>query len=345
MLFRSSQEIEAQITANKDLLTAIANNYTQIEGGLILSTFLKLGALQQSGEWKESAGLKAMLNNTNEIAAYFGGTYAEALAGTKAGMTIIYHNGKLKSKDAEITGIIHAKGGEFDGYIKTQFKQIEDSDAVSLDSIGYNRGKWRLNKDLNIACSHCGIELPNSKDYLGSRVLIFNDCFIYTRGGDWTTTVTVQGGGKVYGTLNRADMLNDNDAPSSIQFASAIVEFVAIADPENANRCSWSILNYNQNTDYGSTRSALSCRIAAKVKGTSAGATIDWLGGFNDHLVSVKRMATGRYRVTFNKAYSSSLKYKVMVQGEGYVVDSTSSYCKATLLSQEIGRASCRERV
>lgn len=333
----SSQEIEAQITANKDLLTAIANNYTQIEGGLILSTFLKLGALQQSGEWKESAGLKAMLNNTNEIAAYFGGTYAEALAGTKAGMTIIYHNGKLKSKDAEITGIIHAKGGEFDGYIKTQFKQIEDSDAVSLDSIGYNRGKWRLNKDLNIACSHCGIELPNSKDYLGSRVLIFNDCFIYTRGGDWTTTVTVQGGGKVYGTLNRADMLNDNDAPSSIQFASAIVEFVAIADPENANRCSWSILNYNQNTDYGSTRSALSCRIAAKVKGTSAGATIDWLGGFNDHLVSVKRMATGRYRVTFNKAYSSSLKYKVMVQGEGYVVDSTSSYCKATLLSQEAG--------
>lgn len=79
----SSQEIEAQITANKDLLTAMVDNYTQIEGGLVLSTFFKLGALQQNGGWKESAGLKAMLSNINEIAAYFGGTYAEALAGTK----------------------------------------------------------------------------------------------------------------------------------------------------------------------------------------------------------------------------------------------------------------------
>lgn len=113
----SSQEIEAQITANKDLLTAISKNYTQIEGGLILSTFFKLGALQQNGQWVESAGLKAMLNNRDEIAAYFGGTYAEALAGTKQGMTIIYHNGKLKAKDAEITGVINATDGVFRGKV------------------------------------------------------------------------------------------------------------------------------------------------------------------------------------------------------------------------------------
>lgn len=115
----SSQEIEAQITANKDLLKAITDNYTQIEGGLILSTMLKLGALQQSGQWIESAGLKAMLNNRDEIAAYFGGSYAEALAGTKAGMTVIYHNGKLKAMNAELLG------GKIGGY------------AIDADKISY----------------------------------------------------------------------------------------------------------------------------------------------------------------------------------------------------------------
>lgn len=100
----SNQEVQSMIKANKDLLKAITQNYTQIEGGLILSTFLKLGALQKNGAWVESAGLKAMLKNTDEIAAYFGGTYQEALAGSKEGMTIIYHNGKLKALNAEITG-------------------------------------------------------------------------------------------------------------------------------------------------------------------------------------------------------------------------------------------------
>lgn len=118
----SSQEIEAQITANKDLLTAIANNYTQIEGGLVLSTFFKLGALMQSGQWVESAGLKAMLSSRDEIAAYFGGTYAEALAGSKAGMTIIYHNGKLKAMNAELLG------GKIGGY-------TIDADKISFGDV------------------------------------------------------------------------------------------------------------------------------------------------------------------------------------------------------------------
>lgn len=100
----NNAEQMAAVQANTDLLKAIKDNYTQIEGGLILSTFLKLGASQQNGQWVESAGLKAMLSNSNEIAAYFGGTYAEALAGTKAGMTVIYHNGKLKAMNAELLG-------------------------------------------------------------------------------------------------------------------------------------------------------------------------------------------------------------------------------------------------
>lgn len=111
----SSQEFLAQVQANKDTLKAITDNYTEINGGLILSTFLKLGAILKNGNWTESAGLKAMLDNANEIAAYFGGTYAEALAGKKDAMTVIYHNGKLKALDAEIKGKIIATSGEFTG--------------------------------------------------------------------------------------------------------------------------------------------------------------------------------------------------------------------------------------
>ena len=111
----SSQEFLAQVQANKDTLNAITDNYTEINGGLILSTFLKLGAILKNGNWTESAGLKAMLDNANEIAAYFGGTYAEALAGKKEDMTVIYHNGKFKALDAEIKGKIIATSGEFTG--------------------------------------------------------------------------------------------------------------------------------------------------------------------------------------------------------------------------------------
>lgn len=115
----SNKEVQSMIKANKDLLKAITQNYTQIEGGLILSTFLKLGALQKNGAWIESAGLKAMLNSTDEIAAYFGGTYQEALAGNKEGMTIIYHNGKMKALNAEITGTINATDGIFKGILNS----------------------------------------------------------------------------------------------------------------------------------------------------------------------------------------------------------------------------------
>lgn len=336
----NNAEQMAAVQANTDLLTAIRNNYTQIEGGLILSTFLKLGALQKSGRWVESAGLKAMLSNTNEIAAYFGGTYAEALAGTKAGMTVIYHNGKLKALNADITGVIHATGGEFDGYIKTQFKQIEDSDAQYVNSSGGNRGLWLLKTDLHIACSHCGIQLPSSKDYIGSRVLIYNDCYIYTRAGDWTTTVTVQGGGKIYGTFNRSCMQSNSSFPTSLSFASTMVEFVGIQDPDNANKCSWAVLSYNPNTDYYGTRRVPVCVIYGTITGTNTGAT-KGIFGFNTDRVSVRRISKGRYRITFTKAYTSSLHYEVLLQGVGWVYgknpSKSTTWCKATLLSKEAG--------
>lgn len=181
----STQEIAAQITANKDLLTAIAENYTQIEGGLVLSTFFKLGALQQNGQWVESAGLKAMLNNRDEIAAYFGGTYAEALAGTKQGMTIIYHNGKLKAMNAELLG------GKIGGYTIDADK-ISYGDVSSLALNNTNKAivsplKFLLqSQDPQNSSSYYRIALgrqadPDNSNQFGSVAYIYR----YDRSGDY----------------------------------------------------------------------------------------------------------------------------------------------------------------
>ena len=192
----SSQEINAQITANKDLLKAITENYTQIEGGLILSTFLKLGALQQSGEWVESAGLKAMYSNRDEIAAYFGGTYAEALAGTKAGMTIIYHNGKLKAKDAEITGVINATDGTFSGKLNgvtgtfRVLQAIDNNGNVKAEiSFNSSEGKLYFTGDMQ----HQGVKDGRSLRFLTSN--------LWCRGSFGTTahnTLVVNGTGAYF---------------------------------------------------------------------------------------------------------------------------------------------------
>ena len=111
----SEYDFQNAIQANKDLLTAINNNFTQIIGGLILSTFLKLGAKNQDGNWVESAGLKAMYSAITEVAAYFGSTYEQAIVG-KAPLAI-YHNGKIVANNAEIKGTVNATDGEFNGKV------------------------------------------------------------------------------------------------------------------------------------------------------------------------------------------------------------------------------------
>ena len=134
----SSREYKAQMEANQQTLKAITDNYTQIDGGLILSTFLKLGALLSSGIYKESAGVKAMLNSKDEVAAYFGGTLAEAIAGNDD-MTIIYHNGKLKSKNADITGRVNATDGKFNGSISLKMQSVSDAQTIRLSfDTGFN---------------------------------------------------------------------------------------------------------------------------------------------------------------------------------------------------------------
>ena len=191
----SSQEFLAQVQANKDTLKAITDNYTEINGGLILSTFLKLGAILKNGNWTESAGLKAMLDNANEIAAYFGGTYAEALAGKKEDMTVIYHNGKFKALDAEIKGKIIATSGEFTGTlngVEGTFKVLKavDKNGNTKASIYFSASDSCLTFEGDM--QHQG--------NLNGRSLRFLSSDIWCRGvfGHYAKTVAVVKGSYMY---------------------------------------------------------------------------------------------------------------------------------------------------
>lgn len=145
-------------------------------------------------------------------------------------------------------GTVYASKGIFSGYIQTPFVNLTDSDAI------YTNGKYRLNGDLNIMGSYCNIELPNDPKYIGTRAIIFNNCFIYTRSGDWTTHLTVQGGSYIYGTLTMEEMANiDIMPPKEISFASYIFELIGIPEPHNftgGTKCGWLITNYNKEVCY-----------------------------------------------------------------------------------------------
>lgn len=145
-------------------------------------------------------------------------------------------------------GTVYASKGIFSGYIQTPFVNLTDSDAI------YTNGKYRLNGDLNIMGSYCNIELPNDPKYIGTRAIIFNNCFIYTRSGDWTTHLTVQGGSYIYGTLTMEEMASiDIMPPKEISFASYIFELIGIPEPHNfteGTKCGWLITNYNKEVCY-----------------------------------------------------------------------------------------------
>lgn len=81
--------------------------------------------------------------------------------------------------------------------------------------------------------------------------------------------------------------------------------------------------------------------IYGAVKGTSNTASFEYFDSFNTHLCSVSRVSQGRYKVTFRKAFASSSRYHVLLQGMGWVDDvnpsKSTAFVKATLLSKEAG--------
>jgi hypothetical protein len=171
----SSREFKAQMEANEQVLTAMRNNYTQIDGGLILSTILKLGAILRSGVYQESAGVKAMLESVEEVAAYFGGTLAEAIAGTKQGMCVIKHNGSFKASNAEIEGKVTAKSGNIGGFSVTDNTiAMQGTNGMSLNSdtgeVTMAGGLFQIKINKSIVLGGISIE-PNGDTTLGGQLM------------------------------------------------------------------------------------------------------------------------------------------------------------------------------
>lgn len=108
------------------LTDALAND-TRINGGLLLSTLIKVGRLK-NGKWKDAAGMSGIYNDDNDVAFYAGGTFEDAIRTVMTYMGnptyhptdeelqamakyVVTHGGRTILNDAILRGIIYADGG------------------------------------------------------------------------------------------------------------------------------------------------------------------------------------------------------------------------------------------
>lgn len=123
------------------------------------------------------------------------GTVTAGLSGSETGKKIriwsgsetpddapfrVDENGDTWATKAHVEGEIVAKSGTFEGYIKTGFKKLEESDAEqTTEEYVYGVYYYKLNTDLNIMGG--AIILPSDKKFIGSRVIICDKTTMFSR--------------------------------------------------------------------------------------------------------------------------------------------------------------------
>lgn len=123
------------------------------------------------------------------------GTVTAGLSGSETGKKIriwagsetpddapfrVDENGETWQTKAHVEGEIVAKSGTFEGYIKTGFKKLEESDAEqTTEEYVYGVYYYKLNTDLNIMGG--AIILPSDKKFIGSRVIICDKTTMFSR--------------------------------------------------------------------------------------------------------------------------------------------------------------------
>lgn len=184
---------------------------TSIDGGLILTSIIRLGQWKDGVLKKVNACVSGIYNNDDDVAFSAGGDLDKAIYtvmlyknnptyvptseelkniancvithGGRAILNDVILRGYIYALGGVFNGTIYAKGGEFNGYIKTSFKYLYDSDAksgtytVKTDSDTTLQVKgYKLKDDLNIYTdySYDIIVLPNDKKYIGANVIINN---------------------------------------------------------------------------------------------------------------------------------------------------------------------------
>lgn len=102
-------------------------NDTTINGGLLLSTLIKVGR-NVHGKWKEVAGISGISNDDNDVAFYAGGTFEQAIRTvmsyignpqykpseqelSEMAQFVVTHGGQAIFNNAILRGLIYADGG------------------------------------------------------------------------------------------------------------------------------------------------------------------------------------------------------------------------------------------
>lgn len=186
---------------------------TEIDGGLILTSIIRLGQWQDGKLQKVNACISGIYNDDDDVAFSAGGDLDRAIYTTmlyknnptyipteeelkNIANCVITHGGRAILNDVILrgyvyalggvfNGTIYAEGGEFGGYLKTSLKELSESDATfgsfqvkTSDTETQEIAGHRLASDLNIyITSRFGLNnivLPNDEEYIGSHVFICN---------------------------------------------------------------------------------------------------------------------------------------------------------------------------
>ncbi|OPZ58292.1 MAG: Prophage endopeptidase tail [Bacteroidetes bacterium ADurb.BinA012] len=132
------EDVQANIDALGYLKEALNNN-TDIQGGLLSTTLIKLGAVNQSGSWVEKAGINGAGTTDNTPRIYAGGTLQQAInriAGqlTNAAKFVVTQAGKIYAMDVELFGSLSTAppGGKriFINQDASEIQLIDDNDDV-----------------------------------------------------------------------------------------------------------------------------------------------------------------------------------------------------------------------
>jgi hypothetical protein len=117
-LTEGNRQTESYIMANEDynsasieaieyLKKALQNN-TSVQGGLLATSLIRLGAVNQAGTWIEKAGLNGIAGNINTPRFWSGGTLAQAIARVAGDLngakTVITEGGKIFGREVELYG-------------------------------------------------------------------------------------------------------------------------------------------------------------------------------------------------------------------------------------------------
>ena len=108
------------INAMGYLKTALSN-YTSIEGGLILTTLIRMGFMVDD-EWQENSGINGINQNPDDVAFWAGGTLDQAInlvanpdSTSDVAQIVITHGGGIIANNAYIKGKIKATSGLIGG--------------------------------------------------------------------------------------------------------------------------------------------------------------------------------------------------------------------------------------